>query len=215
MTSGCSRSLPGHRAGTGPCWGRAGAAVHHTPAPGARGYFCTPTAWGLWCPLGAFTGWEGCRGLLHEAGLCSLCWSWEDPEGSRRNDDPSCASDPDRDIFKQGIKIDLGWRRTLTPGIAVKGAGGWEGGQGGPHPIHPSPPTMDSPSWLALRVVFVSPPAPWGLSPCPGHPLALQMAGWCCGAASAPQKMLPDVLGEDAGAAGHGTRLQWGFVSAE
>lgn len=89
------------------------------------------------------------RGLLQEAGLCSLCWSWEDPEGSRRRDDPSCASDPDGDIFKQGIKIDSGWQRALDPGITVKGLGG---GQGGPQPLTPSSPPLtphpDPPPWL-------------------------------------------------------------------
>lgn len=130
--------------------GRAGAAVHHTPAPRARGYSCTPTVWGLWCPLGAFTGWEGCGVLLQEAGLCSLCWSWEDPEGSRRNDDPSCASDPDGDIFKQGIKIDSGWRRALAPSITVKGAGRGSRVDPSPppHPAHPSPHTLIPPPWM-------------------------------------------------------------------
>lgn len=128
-----------HRTTLGQDWG----CCSSPPAPGERGYFCIPTAWGLWCPFSAFTEWEECGGLLQEAGLCSLCWSWEDPEGSRRNDDPSCASDPDRDIFKQGIKIDSGWRQALALSITVKGVGGWEGGRvdpsPSPHPAHPTP----------------------------------------------------------------------------
>lgn len=129
------------------------------------------------------------RGLLQEAGLCSSSWSWEDPEGSRRRDDPSCASDPDWDIFKQGIKIDSGWQRALDPGITVKGLGG---GQGGPQPLTPSsPPLTPHPGRSILACSqggFCVTTCPWGLSPCPGHPpdpADARVVLWGC---SAPRK---------------------------
>lgn len=96
----------------GLAWGCArawlGLLLHHAPAPAAHGCFLHPHSAGAvmfpWC----FYGWEGCRKLSPKAPLCCSSQSWKDPGGSRGSDDPSCVSDPDWDIFKQGIKIDSG-----------------------------------------------------------------------------------------------------------
>lgn len=106
--------LPGRRwdaeLARGHAGARSGLLLCRALGPGAHGGFLHPQNVGaVMSPL-CFSGVGSVRGggFSREARLCSMFQSWEDPGGSRRSDDPSCASDPDWDIFKQGIKIDSG-----------------------------------------------------------------------------------------------------------